>query len=240
MKSFAFFRSFHCLYITYDGLLDPLGQTQILPYIFGLADDGFRFTILSFEKLDRDPQAINHLYCKLQRKNINWIHLPFVRGRFQGLFRILRGAKAVHQISMDDPFAIAHVRTLIPALIFKLSLASKPFIYDIRAFSGQWVDGGRLAPNSFFYHLLTWLERWFIRTSDGLVVLDQSGLEYLSSNFRNLPPVKVIPTSTDLSLPTVDQQLLLNAPSQLRFVCLGGARFPYLPISIDSFSPFWN
>ena len=109
MKSFAFFRSFHCLYITYDGLLDPLGQTQILPYIFALADDGFRFTILSFEKLDRDPQAINHLYCQLQRKNINWIHLPFVRGRFQGLFRILRGAKAVHQISMEDPFAIAHV-----------------------------------------------------------------------------------------------------------------------------------
>ena len=41
------------LYITYDGLTDPLGQSQILPYLKGLAKHGYQFTILSFEKKDR-------------------------------------------------------------------------------------------------------------------------------------------------------------------------------------------
>ena len=38
------------LYITYDGLADPLGQSQILPYIKGLSSKELQFTILSFEK----------------------------------------------------------------------------------------------------------------------------------------------------------------------------------------------
>ena len=37
------------LYITYDGLLEPIGQSQILKYIVHLSDD-HNFTILSLEK----------------------------------------------------------------------------------------------------------------------------------------------------------------------------------------------
>jgi hypothetical protein len=40
----------HILYITYDGLTDFLGQSQVLPYILGLEEKGYRFSILSFEK----------------------------------------------------------------------------------------------------------------------------------------------------------------------------------------------
>ena len=39
-----------CLYFTYDGLLDPLGQSQILPYILNLSEKGFKFIIISYEK----------------------------------------------------------------------------------------------------------------------------------------------------------------------------------------------
>ena len=38
-----------CLYITYDGLLDPLGQSQILPYIKNLNNKGYEFIIISYE-----------------------------------------------------------------------------------------------------------------------------------------------------------------------------------------------
>ena len=41
------------LYITYDGLTDPLGQSQVLPYLLGTAEDGHEITVLSFEKPDR-------------------------------------------------------------------------------------------------------------------------------------------------------------------------------------------
>ena len=43
----------HVLYLSYDGMTDPLGQSQVLPYIIGLSQEGFQFTLISFEKKDR-------------------------------------------------------------------------------------------------------------------------------------------------------------------------------------------
>lgn len=225
-----------CLYITYDGLLDPLGKAQILPYILGLAEAGYQFTILSFEKVDRDPRLIRELASQLSGKNISWVYLPFVRGRFQGVIRMLQGAKAVRRIASRDPFALAHMRTIVPAVIYKLALMGRPFIYDIRAFSGQWVDVGRLSYGSFAYRFLRWLEDRLIRGAAGLVVLDQSGCDYLRQGYKRLPPVKVIPTSTDLSTSPPCQDAIKAQPSaQVRFVFLGGARFPYLPVEALQF-----
>lgn len=226
----------HCLYITYDGLLDPLGKSQILPYILGLAEAGYRFTILSFEKTDRDPLEIRELALNLKIKNISWVHLPFIRGRFQGVLRMLRGAKAVRRIARREPFELAHMRTIVPAVIHKLALVKRPFIYDIRAFSGQWVDGGRLINGSAAQRFLAWLEHRLIRDAAGLVVLDPSGAEYLSKTYKRLSPVKVIPTSTDLCDLS---EGLINTKAQpsarVRFVFLGGARFPYLPVEALQF-----
>lgn len=38
------------LYISYDGMTDPLGQSQVLPYLVGLSKEGFQFTLVSCEK----------------------------------------------------------------------------------------------------------------------------------------------------------------------------------------------
>ena len=41
------------LYITYDGLLDPLGSSQILPYIYGIKEFSDSIFIISFEKSEK-------------------------------------------------------------------------------------------------------------------------------------------------------------------------------------------
>jgi len=38
------------LYLTYDGLLDPLGGSQILPYLLGSMDSMTSIVRISFEK----------------------------------------------------------------------------------------------------------------------------------------------------------------------------------------------
>ena len=48
------------LYITYDGLLDPLGSSQILPYIYNIALNKNLY-ILSFEKNNQDISEIGKL-----------------------------------------------------------------------------------------------------------------------------------------------------------------------------------
>ena len=41
------------LYLSYDGMSDPLGQSQVLPYLAGLTRRGHRITLVSFEKNSR-------------------------------------------------------------------------------------------------------------------------------------------------------------------------------------------
>ena len=41
------------LYLSYDGMTDPLGQSQVLPYLIGLKKKGHAISLVSFEKPDR-------------------------------------------------------------------------------------------------------------------------------------------------------------------------------------------
>ena len=47
------------LYITYDGILEPLGQSQVLNYLEKLSKD-HEITLMSFEK-KQDTKNINYL-----------------------------------------------------------------------------------------------------------------------------------------------------------------------------------
>ena len=45
-----YFYRMNALFLSYDGLTDGLGRSQVLPYILGLEELGHVFTIISFEK----------------------------------------------------------------------------------------------------------------------------------------------------------------------------------------------
>ncbi|NJD18051.1 MAG: hypothetical protein FIA95_02020, partial [Gemmatimonadetes bacterium] len=66
------------LYISYDGLLEPLGASQILPYVRRLRARGIALEILSFEKADacgRDHrEALEH---DLAQEGIGWTALRY-------------------------------------------------------------------------------------------------------------------------------------------------------------------
>src|SRR5829696_3081750 len=65
------------LYISYDGLTDPLGQSQILPYLTGLSKEGYEFTILSFEKKEKLKSEGDQIKKLTEEANIRWIPLLF-------------------------------------------------------------------------------------------------------------------------------------------------------------------
>ena len=65
------------LYITYDGLLDPLGASQILPYLYGISEHSGPIHILSFEKPERFAVGRDSLRADLDRRGITWHPLLF-------------------------------------------------------------------------------------------------------------------------------------------------------------------
>ncbi len=69
------------LYISYNGMLDPLGQSQVLPYLRELTTLGVRFTLLSFERaaaftLDGTAK-LDQLRMRLAADGIGWHALRY-------------------------------------------------------------------------------------------------------------------------------------------------------------------
>jgi len=61
------------LYLSYDGVLEPLGQSQVVAYLEQLAGD-YAIHLVAFEKqtdLD-DTSACLHVSARLSRAGIHW------------------------------------------------------------------------------------------------------------------------------------------------------------------------
>src|SRR5690554_1860792 len=65
------------LFITYDGLLDPLGGSQILPYVYSIAEHPRSVHVISFEKPARFREGGDKLKKELKDKGVNWTPLYF-------------------------------------------------------------------------------------------------------------------------------------------------------------------
>src|SRR5688500_7336620 len=69
------------LFISYNGMLDPLGQTQVIPYLRELAKRGVRYTLLSFERPGAfEPEGVRkceELKRELAAHGIEWHWLRY-------------------------------------------------------------------------------------------------------------------------------------------------------------------
>ncbi len=221
-----------CLYFSYDGLLDPLGQSQVLPYLDSLIKAGHSFTVISYEKERRSPEEILKLARRLSDSGVTWVRLPFKVGNFQFFNRVALGLLALRKVLFDIDMNLVHVRGFIPALIYIISLQRTPHLYDFRGFAlEELAELGKIRPRSIPYFVLRMIDRYAVKTACGLVVLEKSAESLLRKTYR-VPgvPLKVIRTCTDLSLYQVRKRSELPSPrGPIAFVHLGGARRPYRP-----------
>src|SRR5689334_15322048 len=131
----------HVLFISYDGMTDPLGQSQVIPYLRGLAALNHRITIVSAEKSDRFKKYFPGIKHQLNVSNIEWAPVLFSK-RFPGLSawgNYYRLKKVAREICRNSQINIVHCRSLIPAMI-GMSLKKKfriKMIFDMRGF---WAD----------------------------------------------------------------------------------------------------
>src|SRR5881296_3160823 len=69
------------LHISYNGMLDPLGQSQVIPYLKELSKLGIQFTLLSFEREQaygvEGEQLCKILNDELSQFGIKWHRLRY-------------------------------------------------------------------------------------------------------------------------------------------------------------------
>jgi len=200
------------LYISYDGMTDPLGQSQVLPYIAGLAKEGYTFHLISFEKHDRYLKHKNHIQKYCEKHNINW-H-PQDYHSEGGLRKTIRQVRKMNKVALylqkRHQFSIVHCRSYISALA-GLKLKRKfgvKMIFDMRGFwADERIDGKIWNLDSKIYKTIyNYFKRKeieFLTKSDYTVSLTNNGkkeIESWKAIEKENVNIKVIPCCVDLEL----------------------------------------
>lgn len=179
------------LYITFDGLSDPLGQSQILPYLTGIAQNEFKITILSCEKSNRLKNQKENLENLLKSYHIDWKYIIYDEeaGFLSRLGYIRKIASIARLENSLKKFQIVHCRSYLSALI-GMEMKQKHncrFIFDMRGFwADERLDGGIWSKKNLhhliFYTYFKRKEKQFLRSADAVVSLTQNALTYLSNS----------------------------------------------------------
>lgn len=196
------------LYCSYDGALDPLGQSQVVAYLIGLAAAGHDITLISFEKPARWAQRAQRdaLARRLQSAGVNWKPLRYHHGlsvvtTSYDLARAFRIARRLHK---QNAFDLVHARSYPSALVaWRLHRAfGLPFIFDMRGFyPEERVEGGIWPHNGVLFRMTKALERAFYRDAAHVVTLTHASVPFIAKDLAQVESsaeVTVIPTCTDL------------------------------------------
>lgn len=197
------------VYLSYDGMTEPLGQSQVIAYLEGLAKD-YRIHLVSFEKQRErnDPKKMSYVRDRLAAAGIAWTPLPYHKAPSAPAtaFDISVGALVGLWTALRSGAAIVHARSYPPALMALpiKYLAGARFVFDMRGlWADERVDGGIWPAGGILYRVTKTLERTFFRSADHVVTLTRAseheiaGFEYLQPD---PPPISVIPTCADLTM----------------------------------------
>ena len=198
----------HSLFITYNGALEPLIQSQGIPYLRGLTEKGIKISLLSFEKREyrRQKQEIARLEKELSRYGIKWYRLPYLAASpVAAIVSIVWGIFYSSYLVLARGIGIVHARSYFPATIgFVLKLILRVrLIFDMRGFlADEYVDGNIIRENGIIFKLMKTMEKRLILSADEVIVLTEKAAEII----RDLPYVRdgevsitVIPCCADLN-----------------------------------------
>ncbi len=199
------------LYLSYDGMTDQLGQSQVLPYLKGLADLGHVIHLISCEKKDRLQKNYNLIKNLTDASNITWHPLLYHKKPpiLSTLFDIRQLKSKAFALQKQIGFDIVHCRSYITPFIgldLKKVFGVK-FIFDMRGFfADERVDGKIWNLNNPVYALIYRFfkkkEKEFLINADHIISLTYNAEKILLDlKLKSKPlPITVIPCCADLKL----------------------------------------
>jgi len=192
-------------------MTDPLGQSQVLPYLVGLTKKGFRFHLVSFEKTERFLKFRNDIQAICDKNEIIWYPLIYTKKPplLSTLWDVERMRKKAFELHREFNFSLIHCRSYLSALVgqkMQRKLGVK-FLFDMRGFwADERIDGKIWSfKNPVFkavYNFFKRKEKEFFLESDHIISLTYNGKEEILSwkGFEHLiNKIEVIPCCADLN-----------------------------------------
>jgi glycosyltransferase involved in cell wall biosynthesis len=198
------------LYLSYDGMTDPLGQSQVIPYLRGLSAKGYSIHLLSFEKQERFKIGRQTVEKLLLEAGIVWHPLTYTATPpvLSTLKDVARMRNAAKKIILQEKIALLHCRSYISALVgleMKRKYGTR-FLFDMRGFwADERVDGNIWKlKNPLFRTIYKFFKRkevQYLNEADAIVSLTHNAANEISSwkYFKGVS-IDVIPCCADLNL----------------------------------------
>lgn len=196
------------LYISYDGMLEPLGQSQVIAYLERLSGD-YSIHLVSFEKPADKAEAdkVAAIGERLNRAGIAWHPLTYHKSPTlpATLFDIAQGTAVALWLTLRHGVHLIHARSYIPALIgwmVKLLTGTK-LLFDMRGlWADERVDGNIWPRGGRLYRVVKRLEKTLLLGADHVVTLTHASKGVIADfpyhASRGHAPMTVIPTCADL------------------------------------------
>lgn len=198
------------LFVSIDGMTDPLGQSQVLPYLINLAKKGHKIGIISCEKKENWDLNNNLIQSIISEANIDWNYCFYKSGKpfisqLQNFLSLKK--KVVAEIKNNNGHTILHCRSYLPGLIglYSKKKFNSGFIFDMRGFwADERIEGGIWNKNNVIgaslYAYFKKKEKEMMIASDAIISLTDKAKQIIIA--WNLPlnnsKIQVIPCCVDL------------------------------------------
>ena len=195
--------------MSYDGVLEPLGESQVVAYLERLSDE-YAFQLISFEKPAdlRDEARAERMAERLRRAGIGWHPHPYHKRPpiLSTLWDMAAAMMDAAALAKRTGARVVHARSVLCAAMLHPArvVTGARSLVDIRGFwADERVDGGLIPAGGAVHRVLKRLERAALARADHIVTLTEASVPVLRRDERfGRPdaPITVIPTCTDLSL----------------------------------------
>jgi hypothetical protein len=130
------------LYVSSDGIMQPLGYSQVLRVVRGLAERGLRYSLVSAEQARdlEDAARVQATRTELADHGIRWTATSWDRGSAAtAAGNLARIARAVIGAARRERATLVHARSYHAAAVARLTqrITGAPFVFDAR---GYWID----------------------------------------------------------------------------------------------------
>ena len=213
------------LFVSIDGMTDPLGQSQVLPYLVNLAKKGYKIGIISCEKKDNWELNSSTIKGIVSKANIKWNYCFYknstpIISQVQNYLSLKK--LVLNEVKKNVNHTVLHCRSYIPGLIglYSKKIFNTGFIFDMRGFwADERVEGGIWNKNSFIgsylYSYFKKKEKEMLISSDYIISLTHKAKEIILDwkLFSNSSKITVIPCCVDLihfSQDNINQKIVLD------------------------------
>jgi glycosyltransferase involved in cell wall biosynthesis len=188
------------LYVSHTGLSEPLGRSQVLPYLRGLERAGWEIEVVAFEPdgadlRDLDLGGIRYSWARRSSSHALPVKIAEASGAFLRL--LSRAVRARPRV--------VHARSHLPgavALALTRMVPGARLLFDCRGLlADEYVDAGHWRRESFQYRLVKRAEKLLFRNAHGVVTLTEKLEQWLRAQhlLGDRVETAVIPCCVDLS-----------------------------------------